>query len=360
MYRAMRTVEPFTRTASIRLLWPFLSLARAHGHDPSYIAPYLGITEAELEDPDTRVSQQRLCDLLNQAIAKSGVRDLGLVAASYVDSSHFGIAEYIARSRPTLREAVESTVRYLPLLADGAHTALAISGKVARISFWFDASIVVHEAAYEFATAMAVLRARRTTGIAKLSPLEVRFMHPEPPDTTRHRALFGCPVTFGAEATEIVISAKFLNRRMAAPEPVLDALLTRQADRMLEQLPRASGAAEQIEAELAQHFDLRNASTERLARKLGCSVRTLHRRLQEEGTSYRAVLDRVRAAIAMRRLEQSDQPIAQIADALGFASSQSFHRSFKRWTGTTAAEHRRRTHDRGTARAPRSRRRDSK
>ena len=51
--------------------------------------------------------------------------------------------------------------------------------------------------------------------------------------------------------------------------------------------------------------------------------------------------DRARATIAMQRLEHGDQSIAEIAHALGFSSAQSFHRSFKRWTGFTAAHYRR-------------------
>jgi AraC-like DNA-binding protein len=138
------------------------------------------------------------------------------------------------------------------------------------------------------------------------------------------------------------MSAKFLDMRMAGAEPVLNALLSEQADRMLERLPRAIGAAQQVEAELSARADLCGVSAQRIARKLGMSVRTLHRKLSDEGASYREILDRVRAAIAVHRLEHGDRPIAEIAHALGFASTQSFHRAFKRWTGGTAAARRKR------------------
>jgi len=337
----MQPAERSTSTASIRLLWPFLALADRHKKHVSRMVARLGLTEAELKDPDTRVPHQLLCDMLNEAIERSGLRDLGLIAAQYVDSSHLGISEYIARSRPTLREALQGVVRYLPLLADAAHIAISVEGKIARRRFWLDPSIVVHEAAHEFANAIAVLTARRTSGIARLAPLEVCFTHAKPADTTRHEALFCCPIRFGADATEIVFPSQALDRRMVAVEPVLDALLTRQAVHMLAQLPQVVGTLAHMAADLARQGDLRTLTAERLARKLGCSVRTMHRRLRDEGTTYRELLDRVRSTIAMRRLEQSDQTIAEIAYALGFASPQSFHRSFKRWTGVTAMEHRR-------------------
>jgi AraC-like DNA-binding protein len=338
----MQTARRFTPTASVRLLWPFLELARMHGKGDARLHERLGLTEAELRNAETRIPQQALADLLDEAIASSGTRDLGLIAAEYVDSALFGIGEFIARSRPTLREACESTARYLPLLGDGARCVFRVEGKLARSQFWFDPQLVVHEAAYEFVLAIALLRARRTTGIQKLAPLEVHFTHARPPSTARHEKLFACPIRFGADVNQIVMSAKFLDMRMAGAEPVLNALLSEQADRMLERLPRATGAAQQVETELSARADLRGVSAERIARKLGMSVRTLHRKLDDEGTSYREIFDRVRASIAVHRLEHGDRSIAEIAHALGFASTQSFHRAFKRWTGGTAAARRKR------------------
>jgi AraC-like DNA-binding protein len=92
---------------------------------------------------------------------------------------------------------------------------------------------------------------------------------------------------------------------------------------------------------LAARTELRGATAEQVAARLGQSVRTLARRLEAEGTSYRELLDRMRQQAAEHALAHDDRPIADIADRLGFASPQSFNRAFKRWTGTTAAAYRR-------------------
>src|SRR5262245_12350210 len=88
-------------TTSVRLLWPFLELARKGGYDTGRVPRLLGLTQPQLDDPETRVSQQALADLLAQAIQLSGNRDLGLQAARLVDGAHVGIVEYVTRSRPT-------------------------------------------------------------------------------------------------------------------------------------------------------------------------------------------------------------------------------------------------------------------
>ena len=70
-----------------------------------------------------------------------------------------------------------------------------------------------------------------------------------------------------------------------------------------------------------------------LASALNVSVRTLHRQLEEEGTSLQALKDAVRREQAIEQLCRTTQPIKQIALSLGFASEKTFARAFRQWTG---------------------------
>ena len=78
-----------------------------------------------------------------------------------------------------------------------------------------------------------------------------------------------------------------------------------------------------------------------VAEQLGMSGRSLHRRLQEPGTSYRQQLDAVRLEFARQRLHNSSDSLNTIAEYLGFASHQAFLRWFKQSTGQTPGEYRR-------------------
>jgi AraC-like DNA-binding protein len=75
-------------------------------------------------------------------------------------------------------------------------------------------------------------------------------------------------------------------------------------------------------------------------------VRTLHRRLQEHGTSFRQLANETRSELALQLLEETSLDLHAIADALGYADSTAFGRAFRRWTHSTPsawrARHRRR------------------
>jgi AraC-like DNA-binding protein len=86
-----------------------------------------------------------------------------------------------------------------------------------------------------------------------------------------------------------------------------------------------------------------NVRAELLARELGLGVRTLHRRLRAEGTSFRKLLVELQLARCRCELSLRSRSAKEIAFALGFADPASFHRAFKRWTGHTVAQFRRAT-----------------
>lgn len=76
------------------------------------------------------------------------------------------------------------------------------------------------------------------------------------------------------------------------------------------------------------------------ARKLGMSVRSLRRRLEQEGASFRDLIDDARRHAACYMLRDPELTIQAASFELGFASPSVFHRAFKRWTGLTPAQFR--------------------
>ena len=61
----------------------------------------------------------------------------------------------------------------------------------------------------------------------------------------------------------------------------------------------------------------------------------LRRRLEEEGTSFRALLDEVRETHAEELLTRGAVPVEDVAFRLGYAEASSFIHAFKRWKGVT-------------------------
>jgi len=70
---------------------------------------------------------------------------------------------------------------------------------------------------------------------------------------------------------------------------------------------------------------------------MATSTRTLRRRLDDSGTSFRELLDATRAELARTYVRDRRMPLAEVAFMLGFSEASTFHRAFKRWTKMTPA-----------------------
>ena len=84
-----------------------------------------------------------------------------------------------------------------------------------------------------------------------------------------------------------------------------------------------------------------------IADTLGTSVRTLQRRLRATGVTYADVVQQARSAAARQMLKERRPSIADVARLLGYSDAAHFTRAFRRWTGTTPRDFRRRSRGRG-------------
>ena len=162
----------------------------------------------------------------------------------------------------------------------------------------------------------------------------MRFAHRAPRDAREHERFFGAPLRFATGENALVLPVALSTCPVVAPDPSLLSLLDRYAaDRLGE--PRAATFADRARAALSEELQAGNVTAHGLAARLKVSVRTLHRTLAAEGTSYRRLLDQLRLDTAERHLLDDRVSVAEVAFLVGFSELSAFHRAFKRWTGST-------------------------
>jgi AraC-like DNA-binding protein len=132
----------------------------------------------------------------------------------------------------------------------------------------------------------------------------------------------------------LILPAALLDLPCRRTDPSLLSLLDRYAaDRLGGE--RAATFADRARAALSEELQAGDVTAHRLAARLKVSVRTLHRCLAAEGTSYRRLLDRLRLDIAERHLMDDRMSVGEVAFLVGFSELSAFDRAFKRWTGRT-------------------------
>jgi len=169
--------------------------------------------------------------------------------------------------------------------------------------------------------------------------VSMQFSFPEAPQHQLLRLLVQDRVQFGCAMTRIEFPLALLGRPLPRPDAQLAALA---AARCAEELERAEARADfltRLRRLAQQHLPEANAQ-EQVAASLNMTPRTLHRRLQQEGLSFKQLLDDMRRQQAMTLLRHQRMAIGDIAQQLGYKDQANFVRAFKRWTGSTPSQFR--------------------
>lgn len=79
---------------------------------------------------------------------------------------------------------------------------------------------------------------------------------------------------------------------------------------------------------------------EEVATLVGMGAQSLRRKLRQEGSSYRAIMENIRRDIAIEKLVRGNYSVAELAEILGYSETRAFTRAFNQWTGMSPIQYR--------------------
>ena len=310
---------------SIRLLAPLAQGLRRLGAD---VAPIV----AELSSSDT-IDEARARVLLDRMARDLGRPLLGLDLARECALGTFGFIDYCTMTSPTLRDAIERVARYVGMLSDRVRLHLEVLEGEASLVRTLERRALDDRHLTEFTMGIVASRCTEVIGPEmKLRVVELR--HAPAAEQRRYAAFFGCEVRFGQARDALVFDADLLARPLKTADPTVASMLDAHA-KTLRAGARGDGGVDDIRREIASRLSQGTPTLAEIAKASRCSVRTLQRRLGEQGTSLRAVVDEVRKETALALLDRPDTELTEVAFLLGFSEPAPFFRAFRRWTTKT-------------------------
>ena len=315
--------------------------ADARGIETADLLRDAGLTPESLEDPDGRIPGPTVMAIWNALRARSTDPTLQLSAPGTLPFGAYRIIDYLVAASATVGEGIERFARFFGLIADAVtldiahgedehclHLAMADGGAVPPV--YVD---------YIFAALVVRIRMRIRPG---LRVLRVELRQPQPPSSAPYGETFGAPVHFGAEADRLCFSTDEWNAPTVSADAALARMLEEHARILARRIPHgASDFGVEVQKAIAA-APAEGGSAEHVARALNVSVRTLQRRLEESGTTFRELSEAVRGQLAEGYLSDPRVSIAEVAFLLGFSDQTSFNRAFRRWTGESPGRWRRR------------------
>jgi AraC-like DNA-binding protein len=334
------SAQPETEAVSGVLLRALADVSLQHGISPEALFQEEEKVFMACEPVETRVPLSEYRRLLGRAIALTGEPAIALRAGHYASESAFDLLAPLVAHVPTLRDGIREIRQFQSLFFTGAYLHLTEHSGVARLRWEFPRA---HEPSdrciAEFLMA-GMVRMLRAFGCGRGDLHAARFEHRAPSYRQAYSSIFQGTERFSDKLTGLEFAAHLLDRPHLHSNPGLQTLIRAEVERRLARVSRPTTLVDRLRAYLRNQPAARVPDMAEAAQDLGVSVRSLRRRLSEEGLSFRVLIQELQCAHACAMLRNADLTLQGVAHALGFADAASFHRAFKRWTGRTACEYR--------------------
>ena len=331
-------------TAGTALLSPAVNLWRAleaRRVDPAPIFRAAGVDPATLGIPGRRVNERTALRLMQAAEKAVSDPALGIDVARQMHGTALHALGYAWLASATLGEALRRLVRYTRVVTEMWSPRLEEGAEDMRITYVFrlDAAARRPDWLHDWLAAGVVQLSRLICGDG-FTPLEVALVRERPPDVAPFADWFRAPIVWSAAETSLLVRKEDLTRPLPTGNPEVAAATERIALDYLARLDRGDIVV-QVRQRIRESLPSGVPAQSAVARALNLSTRTLARRLEEAGTSFTALLDETRRALAVQYLQRTDFSVAEVAYLVGFAEASSFNRAFRRWTGRAPGDARR-------------------
>ncbi|MEM8606420.1 MAG: AraC family transcriptional regulator [Myxococcota bacterium] len=297
------------------------------GIDGAQVCARAGLDHSVMSDSTARIPRPDLARFWSAAAELSDDPLFGLHAGEKTLSPPNHIMVSLMVSAKTLGDGVNLVERFSNIIADGPWYGIEHQGLDTWLLFpGLDEGLLApHHSEFIMATGQRIFTMMDSEFTAK----EVRFAHPFRGRLEEYQRIFHCPVVFDSDCTAFVLSDETWNTPLPNWDPVWMSRLESFAAVLAERLeaPGFVSAVRHVTMNLLPRGECEMAT---VAKKLGTSERTLQRRLQEEGTSFRELVDSVRRFI-VKKSRREGLSEEQIAARAGFSGLRALRRATQRW-----------------------------
>jgi len=311
------------------------------GVDSGALARQAGLPVWALGDNAARISRVQLARLWQLSLAELADPHLGIHVGCQWRYGKFHLYDYLFDTAATLGEGLAVGYRYLGIFNSAAASETGLIEEDGWVTIAHcvrqtgdpDVSAVMSQ----FALTVLLHRARHALG-REITPLHVGLATAAPASHRELAETFGtCRIDFGEDRTTMTFARADLDLPMPRADPRLAVVLRRHAGTVIAAPVTMPQWIDRFRQILAAHLDDQSLSLLAVAQRLGMSPRTLQRRLERDGTSWREEADIVRREQATRLLRDG-MPRTAIAAHLGYSDTRALRRAVHRWN-TGSAHH---------------------
>lgn len=333
------SAAPYDSVVRVEALRLYREVVGDLGGDADALLARQRIDPARLAEPNALIPYRAMIRLLEDTAVALRRPDFGLcLAVRQGGVSVLGPLAVAMRNASTVGDAYRYCAGHLQVYSPAVRIELREADGGARWSMRFDillARLPDCAQAVENALCLAHHAVLSLSG-GRFGAREIWFAHPRRMPQGVYRRYFEGPVRFGQPMNALFFASDDFAQPIRESDPRLYEMASAYID---SQYPSGETfLAPRVRLLLRDALERGSCSNARLAQSLGMHVRTLQRRLKDEGTSFDQLRDEVRREAAERYLRDTAMPLSRIVVLLGYSESAVLTRSCRRWFGCAPRE----------------------
>lgn len=271
---------------------------------------------------------------LEQLLAEAQRHDpaIGLNLFAHFSAQDRHMLAHACKYCANVDEALRFWARYARLASDMDNVRYVEEQSGAALEVWVEAPETLARFTVEHYFTMCITLANETNS-GQLRPIRIDFAHARPSYHEHYGRIFGESVRFGCPSNLLVYASEDLKVPLQTRHAGMFEVICQELDRCLARQHQLSGwagkAAQSMRRTLSEG---RVPGLEEQASALHLSSRTLRRRLEQQGLSFRQLLDLVRLELEQQLQLQGVAP-AEIATRLGYSDLDAYQHARRRWRG---------------------------
>lgn len=308
-----------------------------HGLDKYAIARQVGINVDIAYKPNERIETSKLQKVWQIAVDESGDQCIGLTYAKLLQPASLCGLGLSWITSDTLKDSINRLIRFQRAISTATEFSLNELDDCYQVIFRSNLKEPV-DVSYDAAIAALFQMCKITYG-PELKAEKVSISHSKPDCAEQFNDFFGVSVEFNAKESQIFFNKQTFETKLTSSNPDLARMNDQIVIKYLNSFDKTN-----ISMRVREHIieQLTNGipQQDQIAISLNLSLRSLQRKLSDEGTSYKEILDDTRLQLSKQYLMGSNRPIIEIGFLLGFSEPGNFARAFRRWTGASPHEYR--------------------
>lgn len=295
----------------------------------------------EITNVGSRVPVSLCNKLFEQSVTLTDDPLLPIKVSQCIVASTFHALGYALQASSSLQDAFTRLVHYDRVLSSACRISLTEGEQYCYLGLNLneaEGDINRIGSQLELTMLLSIIKICRDLSNPGFAPVKI-YTTVDTRCSEQFEAYTGCPIEFNSSKSMLVMDSKLLSKRLPNFAPDLTSLSDKAADDYLASLD-CNNVVSQVRSEVVSLMATGVPNIDLVAEKLNFSQRSLQRKLNDSGTSYKDLVENIRQTMAEQHLNKNLLSLGEISYLLGFSDVANFSRAFKRWKGITPGAYR--------------------